>query len=274
MSDSIENSNLESKNNTDQRSTWTQALVTFFGPFFLIFLIRWLLVEPFVIPSGSMIPNLLIHDHILVNKLSFGINKPWLKGHLLNWSKPKHGDIVVFRYPENPEVYFIKRVIGLPGETVEIKQGQVFINDQPALLDSMHGASVISADIQNDFTKSFKESDLNSNNQDADVTDTFHQEFNYYSEQLPNSDKKHVVRYINKESSDFAKFIIPKNSFFMMGDNRDQSNDSRVWGVVPIENLIGSAFLIWLSCDQTLPSADFICNPQTIRWPRILKIIR
>ena len=114
----------------DLRATWPQALLTLFGPILLFLGVRWLIAEPFVIPSGSMIPTLHIHDHILVNKLAYGVHVPFSKSWLTHWSNPKRGDIVVFRYPENPDVFLVKRAIGLPGDRVALQSGALRINDQ------------------------------------------------------------------------------------------------------------------------------------------------
>ncbi len=101
------------------KGTWDQAILTFLLPILLVLGVRWAFVEPFVIPSGSMIPNLLIHDHIIVKKFSYGLHIPFGDVWIAQWSAPQRGDIVVFKYPENPDVYYIKRLIGLPG--IELK---------------------------------------------------------------------------------------------------------------------------------------------------------
>jgi signal peptidase I len=106
----------EIPNSKNLKGTWNQAILTFLFPILLVLGVRWALFEPFVIPSGSMIPNLLIHDHILVKKFAFGIHVPFSDKWLVQWTKPSRGEIVVFKYPENPEVYYIKRLIGLPSE--------------------------------------------------------------------------------------------------------------------------------------------------------------
>ncbi len=221
----------------DLRGTWPQALLSFFGPVLLVICIRWLLIEPFVIPSGSMIPSLLIHDHIFVNKLAFGIHTPFKNHFLWQWSHPQHGDVVVFRYPENPEVFYVKRVIALGGEEIEVHQGQVTVGGM-----TYPQVSISPADAETDF-KYEKET----------------------------SARDYVIRHRNKEISEFPKTKVPNGQFFVMGDNRDQSSDSRFWGFVPEENLIGSAQVIWLSCVRTLASAQFLCDPQAIRWQRLLK---
>jgi signal peptidase I len=232
------------------RGTWPQALRTFFLPIVLVVGVRWLLIEPFVIPSGSMIPSLLVHDHIVVNKLRFGIKLPFSNTFLLHWGHPHRGDVVVFRYPENPDVFFVKRVIAVSGDRIEVLNGDLVIN----------GEIVPQTALPRDV---------------AVKNITFEEGFDYFLENHLDSSSTapHVVRYQNKASSFFHSVTVPKDSFFAMGDNRDQSSDSRYWGYVPEQNLVGSATYIWLACDKTLESAAFLCDPQTIRWSRVgLKI--
>lgn len=225
------------------KGTWTQALLTFFGPIVLVFLIRFFLIEPFVIPSGSMIPTLLIHDHLFVFKSSFGLKNPFSNQWLLRWSEPNRGDIVVFRYPENPNVYYIKRVIGIPGDKIIFENRKLQINGE------------------------FLPTEVGQPSQSL-----MDEDFDFYVE--GNKGKNHFVRYMHNEkisNSTRIEIDVPANKYFMMGDNRDQSSDSRVWGFVPVDNLVGRAWLIWLSCDSTLLSAQMVCDPLHIRWSRIFK---
>lgn len=221
----------------DLRASWPQALLTLFGPLLLFFTVRWLIAEPYVIPSGSMIPTLHIHDHILVNKLAYGVHVPFSKAWIAQWSGPKRGDIVVFRFPPNPEVFYVKRAIGLPGDRVKMQEGAVLINGQPLPL---------------------AEAQAPGSDEYADES------FQYFKEE------NHLIRYRSKTDAFADEVTVPEGAVFVMGDNRDQSNDSRFWGFVPQENLIGRAWLIWLACDFTLPSAQFLCDPKTLRWDRVL----
>jgi signal peptidase I len=225
----------------DLKGTWSQALLTFFTPILLVVGVRWILFEPFVIPSGSMIPTLLIHDHIFVNKLAFGIQAPFGHGFLVKWGHPTPGEIVVFRYPPNPDVFYVKRVVAVAGDEIEVKEGVILINGKP------YSQELIP---EQNFEKSFE------------------QDFDYFKEK---SQTAYIVRYQDKEASTFGPKTVPEGHFFAMGDNRDQSSDSRFWGFVPESNLVGTSEIIWLSCDQTLASAQFLCDPSTIRWDRLLK---
>jgi signal peptidase I len=217
------------KKRKDLRSSWEKAILTFLFPVLLVFSVRWLLFEPFVIPSGSMLPNLLINDHILVSKWSFGFRLPFAKKYVMTWSQPQRGDVVVFRYPLNPEVYYVKRVLALAGDEVEIQYGEVRVNGVALSLEPVEGE---------DGFQTFKESGR-------------------------------IVRFLNREASNFEKTKVPEGHYFLVGDNRDQSNDSRSWGFVPQDLLVGKAFMIWLSCDQMMATAQFLCEPATIRWDRV-----
>lgn len=225
------------------RGTWSQALISFLSPILLILTIRWLLLEPFVIPSGSMLPNLLIHDHIIVNKLAYGIQNPVQGKMAVRWANPKRGDVLVFRYPENPSVFYVKRVIGIPGDRVELREGVILLNGEVVATEPLQdfgGVPVL---------------------EDQD-------EFQIFRENLGDS---HLVRYKEAVNASFSEIVVGEGSFFVLGDNRDQSMDSRYWGMVPEKNLIGRASVIWLSCEETLVSAQFLCDPTKIRWNRVLK---
>jgi len=218
----------------DLRGTWSQALISFFGPLLLILLIRWFLLEPFVIPSGSMLPTLLVHEHIVVNKLSFGLRNPFANDFLLKWARPHRGEILVFKYPHQPDVFYVKRVQAVGGDRIQLRSGQIFINGTPVHQDPS-----------------------------TDPGDGFE----YLLED------QHLVRYLDRENSNFEETLVPEGHFFVIGDNRDQSSDSRSWGFVPESHIVGKAVWTWLSCDQMLVSAPFLCDPATLRWGRMFQSI-
>jgi signal peptidase I len=229
----------------DLRASWPQAIGSFLFPVFLVLILRWLMFEPFVIPSGSMIPTLLIHDHIFANKLSYGVRVPFGNAFIFQWSHPKRGQVAVFKYPENPDVFYVKRIVAVGGDLVEVRNGILFVNDE------------IHSQKEADIPEAFAEQSDN---------------FEYFMEQIPGG-PEHLVRYLNREASNFSPFKVPENHFFVMGDNRDQSSDSRFWGTVPEGNLVGQAQRVWLSCEETLATAQFLCDPMTIRWDHFLKKI-
>ncbi|WP_020394555.1 signal peptidase I [Thiolinea disciformis] len=191
---------------------------SFFPVLLVVLLLRSFVFEPFRIPSGSMLPTLEIGDFILVNKFTYGLRLPVTHHKLLALNEPKTGDVVVFRFPKNPKVDYIKRVIGVPGDTIEWRNKELFINGTPALNKSI--------------------GEYNAVDQDNRVTVT-----NRFSESL--GSVQHDILQVPIASGPVGKIIVPDGHYFVMGDNRDMSNDSRYWGLVPEENLVGKAILIW-----------------------------
>ncbi len=220
------------------KATWPQAIITFVLPVFLVGFIRWAVIEPFVIPSGSMLPNLHIHDHVLVKKFSYGLKFPFSDYWIFRWGNPQRGEIAVFKYPKQPDVYFIKRVIGIPGDEILIKLGLITINGHNWVRNP------ISAPIVSD------------------------EDFDYFEES--SGSEKHIVRYQKNflDSDEEFKIKLSDNEYFMMGDNRDESMDSRYWGTVTEGLLVGRAWKIIIGCDETLPSNSMLCNPETLRKDR------
>lgn len=204
----------------------------------LVLVIRSSVIEAFKIPSGSMIPTLLIGDQIFVNKFAYGLRVPltdWIGEHplyLFRTSAPSRGDIIVFKYPVDPDIYFIKRVVGIPGDTIEMKNKVVYVNGKPFertpvpndKLDEVFGHWL--GDSQAEYPR--------------DRMAVYHDKF----------DKETATIMIDKQSyfsENFEAIKVPEGNYFVMGDNRDNSKDSRFWGFVPFENIKGKAFIIWLS---------------------------
>lgn len=226
---------------------FTIAMVLFLG-------LRWAIYEPFVIPSGSMIPTLLIHDHIVVEKWPYGLRFPFTQKWIISPRTPKRNEIVVFKSVENPDMYMIKRVIGLPGDTVTIlKSGQLEINGEkvPRTQTTIEDVSKVPAFrlTEDDIGASFKDS-------------TFFYEG-------PEGQTHHVLTNDAAVRWEDQTFKVPEGRLFMMGDNRDNSRDSRFWGTLPLENLVGRANFIWLSCSQTMTETNYLCDPSFIRWQRL-----
>ncbi len=231
----------------DLRTSWPEAIGIFLLPMFLVLCVRWLFFEPYVIPSGSMLPTLLINDHIFVNKLSYGLQNPFSGELAWLWRSPQRGDIAVFRFPENPQVFFVKRLIGLPGDSIEIRQNILSINGQVVATTEVNSTDVLWVNLPDE------------------------EEFQYLKESMGTS---HLIRWKKEFTNDFGPEVVPPGHYFAMGDNRSQSHDSRFWGFVPEKNLIGRGSLVWLSCNEMLPEASFICNPLTLRWNRMLKFLQ
>lgn len=197
---------------------------------FCVFLFRSIFFEPFKIPSGSMIPTLMIGDFILVNKMAYGLKVPfsdWYTDpiYISTAQDPKRGDVVVFKFPKDPSVNYIKRVVGVPGDTIEIRDKVVYVNNRPIEVKEIDGKELMA-----DMDDKFKTSKLKFYQaKTGDHLHTFQlDEDNYYK-------------------VDFEKKTIPKGHFFVMGDNRDFSYDSRFWGLVPHKYIKGRAVLVWFS---------------------------
>jgi signal peptidase I len=197
---------------------------------FVVFLFRSVFFEPFKIPTGSMIPTLLIGDFILVNKMTYGFKVPfsdWVSDpiYITTPQDPKRGDVIVFKYPKDVSVNYIKRVVGIPGDTIEIKEKVVYVNNKPI-------------DAQEIDSKKYM----------ADMDEKYeHYKLKFYKAKV--SDKEYIYQVDDENfyKTDFDKITVPKGQFFVMGDNRDFSYDSRYWGFVPHRYIKGKAILVWFS---------------------------
>jgi len=191
---------------------------SFFPILLIVVVVRSFVAEPFRIPSGSMIPTLEIGDFILVKKYAYGVRLPVIHKKILDVDKPKRGDVVVFRYPPQPEINYIKRLIGLPGDTIEWSNDKkLSINGKP-----------VSYELKANYPV-----------QDAagNIKDTLQK-----AEILPNGVKHNLILY--PQATRAGKWQVPEGHYFMMGDNRDNSSDSRFWGFVPEANLVGKASFV------------------------------
>lgn len=241
----------------DLRGTWLQAFASLFFSIVLILTVRWALFEPYLIPSGSMIPSLLIHDHILVNKFSYGIRLPFTNIWAAKFGLPKRGDIVVFKSVEQDGIFVVKRVIGLPGDEIRITaNGELVINGRTMPKRNLSAAET--ARLLKDWPDEERRAYL--------------ERFEFAEENL-DGHKHLAIRNPSESSLEQGPYQVPPGSIFMMGDNRDNSADSRVWGALPLDHILGRASLIWLSCEETLPQANQICDPKTIRWGRVFEEI-
>lgn len=195
---------------------------SFFPIFLIVLLLRSFLVEPFRIPSGSMIPTLLVGDFILVNKYTYGIRLPVLNRKVIELGAPQRGDVVVFRYPLDPGTPFIKRVVGLPGDRIEYRDKRLFVNGEEAARVPTGAYVGTGASVQHTGAQVFDESI---------------------------DGRTHEILITPGAPSLDGVFEVPEGHYFVLGDNRDNSRDSRFWGFVPEQNLVGRAFFIWFSWD-------------------------
>lgn len=213
---------------------------SFFPVILAVLLFRTFLLEPFRIPSGSMMPTLLVGDFVLVNKFAYGLRLPVTDTKIVDTGEPRRGDIAVFRYPLNPKEDYIKRIIGLPGDTVALRGEQVYINGKPVpqnLVGPYHGTDKVS--IRMEENPMMAPVTLH----EEDLAGVKHQilQFGYI-------EPYHCLGSGGTRLPDGGcQWVVPQGHYFAMGDNRDDSEDSRYWGFVPEQNLAGKAFFIWFS---------------------------
>ncbi len=206
---------------------------SFFPVLLAVMVLRSFLFEPFRIPSGSMMPTLLVGDFILVNKFSYGLRLPITHTRITEGDKPKRGDVIVFRYPEDESLDYIKRVIGLPGDHISYYNRRLKVNGELVDITFDHKYQGLG-----DLTGMSNGGGCDRKNASCDV---FVEKFdNMEHMAMTNPD----VRYAFD-----GEYFVPPGHYFVMGDNRDHSNDSRFWGYVPENNLVGKAIIIWMHWD-------------------------
>ncbi len=203
---------------------------SFFPVIVIVLLLRSFLVEPFRIPSGSMMPTLLVGDFILVNKFTYGIRLPVTNQKVIEMGSPQRGDVVVFRYPQSPTTDYIKRVVGVPGDRIRYRNKLLYVNGEPARQTNVGVYTGIGSGIS---------------------------QTGFLERRETIGELEHAV-LVNPLAPDYApncrvlargEITLPEGHYFVMGDNRDNSNDSRCWGLVPEDYLVGKAFAIWMSWD-------------------------
>jgi signal peptidase I len=239
---------------------WTEGWGSFAIAIAIALVIRWGLIEAYVIPSASMLPSLLIHDHIFVNKAVYGVRLPFSEKWLTRFKSPERGEVIVFKYPKDPNVFFIKRIIGTPGDKVLYENGKLYINDK--LVDSEPQERGGDWDAVSDVD--FRREDIQNPVYQTDNKTNYEA----FLEKLDNHPHDILLRKDDGAGRSEGPWIVPKGMLFMMGDNRDNSHDSRRWGFLPEENILGRAMFVWLSCEDTVPNLSFLCNPLTVRWNR------
>jgi signal peptidase I len=231
----VDDNTVEAKNRLIMQPWWLDWTAGLFPVIVVVFLLRSFLFEPFKIPSGSMIPTLLINDLILVNKFHYGVRLPVINTKLFDNHSPERGDVMVFRYPPKPSLDYIKRVVGLPGDEVAYLNKKLTINGKPLpktpLPDFFDEDALRYAKQFEEVSGSKKYRLLNDEDRPAFI---------------PGADDfpfKQNCRY----SSEGVVCKVPEGHYFMMGDNRDNSLDSRYWGFVPEKNIVGKAFFVWMN---------------------------
>jgi len=217
-------------------------------------LLRAFVVEAFQIPSGSMIPTLEVGDHIFVSKFAFGISIPFTDhSKLLQYAQPQRGDVIVFKYPIDHSIDYIKRVVGLPGDVIEVKQDEVYINGKPLQRERVPR---VCPDTDGPKPVSFGDD----------------RGCELWMETL--GDKRHeTIQEPGRGGRDFARYTVPAGHVFCMGDNRDNSSDSRVWGPVDIDLIKGKALIVWWSRGESEGWSP-IAWVKAIRWGRFFHPVR
>jgi signal peptidase I len=185
---------------------------SFFPVLAIVLVLRSFLVEPFQIPSGSMLPTLEVGDFILVNKFEYGLRLPVAGTKVVELNDPQRGDVMVFKFPEDGKTNYIKRVVGLPGDKIRYAQKQLFINDE-----------LVSERMLANFAP-----------------------YKLFEEELGSATHQLIEHQLRRNIEAEGEWLVPDDSYFVMGDNRDNSNDSRFWGFVPDELVVGKAFAIWM----------------------------
>ena len=210
------NNSAEVNNDSVKEPVIVEYAKSFFPVLLIVFLLRGFVVEPFKIPSGSMLPSLYIGDFILVNKFAYGIRVPVLNKKIIETGTQARGDVMVFRYPRDPSLDYIKRVVGLPGDHIAYYNKVLYVNGKP---------------IGRKFEGHYEGPGQMHASQ--------------YIENLEGIENP-MLLMPGRPNSLEGELIVPEGMYFVMGDNRDNSTDSRVWGAVPEENLVGKAFMIWM----------------------------
>jgi len=217
---------------------WVEYSISFFPVILIVFLLRSFVVEPFKIPSGSMIPTLLVGDYILVNKYDYGIRLPVIHKEMIDIGSPQRGDVMVFRYPDDPSLDYIKRVIGLPGDRIEYRDKRLIINGK--LVPEHRIADYLSKSTMQYSTRYVEDLGRVTHqiliDKDAPA---------YVPQPGPFPFEKDCHYNANGVTC-----TVPAGHYFVMGDNRDNSSDSRFWGFVPDANIVGKAFFVWLNLND------------------------
>ncbi len=198
--------------------------------------LRAFVVEAFKIPSGSMIPTLQVGDHIFVNKFSYGLRMPFTRWYFVQFDQPERGDVVVFMYPKDPETDFIKRVIGIPGDTVTVRNGMVTVVDENGKTVAIERVPLEEDYLYQDNNPALPGSQIRTSQ---------------YTEVIGGKEHTVIQRKDGYHSRDVGPLRVQPGHLFVLGDNRDNSHDSRYWGQVPLENVKGRALIVWWSTNDT-----------------------
>lgn len=245
-------------------SALVDTSVQIFPVIAFVLVLRSFLWEPFQIPSGSMMPTLLDGDFILVNKFNYGLRDPVVRNKFVEIGLPERGDVVVFKYPLDTKIDYIKRVIGLPGDRIIYRNKSLYI--KPACTEKVTECA------------EFKQVETNFVSNGDYLDDGV--ELTRYTSNMPNKSHDILVNnqvlprtahYFKQSGTQRDEFVVPEGQYYVMGDNRDNSLDGRFWGFVPEENLVGEAVFIWMSFDFERDDSSFLPRwiPTGVRFNRL-----
>jgi signal peptidase I len=226
---------------------WVEYPKSFFPVLLIVFLLRSFVAEPFKIPSSSMRPTLEVGDFILVNKFAYGLRLPIVEEKIIPIADPKRGDVVVFRYPLNPSQDFIKRIVGVPGDRVVYRDKRLTVNGTPWPQTPRGTYS---------YLESLRFETMDQFSETVDTGQGPHEHVAAADPTLPAVSPGQVRAFAQRENCDYNPdgsgfaCTVPPGRYFVMGDNRDRSDDSRYWGFVPDDHLRGRAFFIWFNWDD------------------------
>lgn len=229
-----------------------------------VLVLRSFLYEPFQIPSGSMMPTLLVGDFILVEKFTYGLKDPVARNKFYEVGSPERGDVVVFKYPENTNIDYIKRVIGLPGDTIVYREKRIYI--KPACEGTEDCPPLAPVDLKFENHGEFLQQLMPLDRFTETFASGHSHEILRNPALLPNE-----TSYYRQADTNINEWVVPDGHYFVLGDNRDNSRDSRFWGFVSDENLVGKAVAIWMSFEFDRPPSSAIPGwiPTGVRFERV-----
>lgn len=253
----------QAKQELEEAPGWIETSAGIFPVLAFVLVLRSFLFEPFQIPSGSMMPTLLVGDFILVEKYAYGLREPMFRNKFIETGEPQRGDIAVFKYPEAPTVDYIKRVIGVPGDSIIYRDKRLYVKPACESGQTCPGYQIVDLDVkgQSEYLQG-----------PYPLTAA--------TEKLPGQSHEILVNtafpdlindYYKQPGTQLDEWKVPEGQYFVLGDNRDNSRDSRFWGFVPEENLVGKATFIWMSFEFERAEEDFLPTwlPTGIRFSRL-----